>query len=60
MTRKTAALAAVFETVEKLRFSNSLSIETTLSIEYSAVCARLSGTLDSGLYKNRDTCSRFL
>ena len=45
---------------EKLYFSNSLSIETTLSIEFAAVCARLSGTLDSGLYKNRDTCSRFL
>ncbi|MFQ7242495.1 hypothetical protein, partial [Agathobaculum sp.] len=37
-----------------------LSIETTLSIEHSAVCARPAGTLASGLYKNRDTCSRFL
>ena len=46
------------ETVEKLCFSNSLSIETTLSIEYSAVCARPMGTLDSGLYKNRDTWPR--
>ncbi len=42
---------------EKHSFSNSLSIETTLSIEFAAVCARLLGALASGLYKNRDTCS---
>ena len=36
--------------VEKQSFSNSLSIETTLSIESAAACARLSGTLASGLY----------
>ena len=32
------------EAVEKRCFSNSLSIETTLSIEYSAVCARPMGS----------------
>ncbi|HJC14043.1 MAG TPA: hypothetical protein H9936_10100 [Candidatus Agathobaculum intestinigallinarum] len=57
---KNGGAAAVFEAVEKLCFSNSLSIEITLSIESAAVCARLSGTLASGLYKNRDTRSRFL
>ena len=39
---------------------DSLSIKTTFSIENAAVCARFSGTLASGLNKNRDTCSRFL
>ena len=43
-----------------LLFCNRPSIETTLSIESSAACARLSGTLASGLYKNCDTCSQFL
>ncbi len=38
----------------------SLSIGTTLPIENSAVCARLSGTLASGLYKIRGTCPRIL
>ena len=51
-TAKKSALSRTLETVEKHSFSNSLSFETTVSNEYSAVCARLSGTLDSGLYKN--------
>ncbi len=49
--KKSAQLCCALETVEKHSFSSSLSIETTLPIENSAVCARLSGTLDSGLYK---------
>ena len=57
---KTPAARRVFEAVEKLCFSNSLSIETTLSIESAAVCARLSGTLASGLYKNPRACRGFL
>ena len=32
------------EAVEKQCFSNTPSIETTLSIEFAAVCARLSGS----------------
>ena len=52
--------AAIMRLFEKLRFSNSLSIETTLSIEYSAVCARLTGTLANGLYKNPRACRGFL
>ncbi|HIV96235.1 MAG TPA: hypothetical protein H9745_01480 [Candidatus Agathobaculum stercoravium] len=50
----------MFEAVEKHSFSNSLSIETTLSIEFADACARPAGTLVIGLYKNRDTRSRFL
>ncbi|MFQ6840457.1 MAG: hypothetical protein ACLRSJ_01075 [Agathobaculum sp.] len=59
-TEKQAQVSLRLEAVEKHSFSNSLSIETTLSIESAAVCARLLGTLVSGLYKKRDACSRFL
>src|SRR5699024_10149954 len=40
--------------------SLAASIETTVSIEYSADLRAPFGALDSGLHKNRDTCSRFL
>ena len=49
--QKQAAKCGLFETVEKHRFSNSLSIGTTLPIEFADVCARPAGTLAIGLYK---------
>ena len=48
--QKQAAKCGLFETVEKHRFSNSLSIGTTLPIEFADVCARPAGTLAIGLY----------
>ena len=46
----------VVEAVENYRFPSSLSIETTLSIEFRRK-SRPDGHIFSSLYKFRDTCS---
>ena len=58
--QKTPAEWRVFESVEKHSFSNSLSIETTLSIEFAIPNRALRAQLGIVLYKNCDTCSQFL
>ena len=57
--QRTNRLVRPFETVEKLRFPNSLSLETTLSSETEEK-PRPTGTFFLPLYKFRDTCSRNL
>ena len=59
-TTQLRAMRSCVVTVEKLRFSDNLSIETTFSIEFATANRALLAQFSVVLYKNRDTCSRFL